>query len=145
MSKIVYGVSGEGSGHSSRASEIIPFLLELGHEIIEHLCSAIHCVRLINSIVTNGFFVNLDNSTKRLGRACPDYFFQTEQLACFEDIVGSNTIDLQSVSRLRFTDTTAGDYRTKMDNRIYLVLFDGVEKAGAIRYISLDERVADLV
>ncbi len=33
MAKIVYGVSGEGSGHSSRASEIIPFLLEEGHEV----------------------------------------------------------------------------------------------------------------
>lgn len=33
MAKIVYGVSGEGSGHSSRASEIIPFLLDLGHEV----------------------------------------------------------------------------------------------------------------
>ena len=33
MAKIVYGVSGEGSGHSSRASEIIPFLLEEGHDV----------------------------------------------------------------------------------------------------------------
>lgn len=33
MARIVYGVSGEGSGHSSRASEIIPFLLDLGHEV----------------------------------------------------------------------------------------------------------------
>ncbi len=33
MSKIVYGVSGEGSGHSSRAAEILPFLEELGHEV----------------------------------------------------------------------------------------------------------------
>jgi uncharacterized protein (TIGR00661 family) len=33
MAKIIYGVSGEGSGHSSRASEIIPFLLEEGHEV----------------------------------------------------------------------------------------------------------------
>jgi uncharacterized protein (TIGR00661 family) len=33
MAKIVYGVSGEGSGHSSRAAEIIPFLLDLGHQV----------------------------------------------------------------------------------------------------------------
>ena len=33
MAKIVYGVSGEGSGHSSRASEIIPFLLDEGHVV----------------------------------------------------------------------------------------------------------------
>jgi uncharacterized protein (TIGR00661 family) len=33
MAKIVYGVSGEGSGHSSRASEIIPFLLDQGHQV----------------------------------------------------------------------------------------------------------------
>ena len=33
MAKIIYGVSGEGSGHSSRASEIIPFLLKEGHEV----------------------------------------------------------------------------------------------------------------
>ena len=33
MAKIVYGVSGEGSGHSSRASEIIPFLINIGHEV----------------------------------------------------------------------------------------------------------------
>ncbi len=33
MAKIVYGVSGEGSGHSSRASEIIPFLMNTGHEV----------------------------------------------------------------------------------------------------------------
>ena len=33
MAKIVYGVSGEGSGHSSRASEMIPFLLDSGHEV----------------------------------------------------------------------------------------------------------------
>ncbi|MGD9160331.1 MAG: glycosyltransferase family protein [Desulfobacteraceae bacterium] len=33
MAKIVYGVSGEGSGHSSRASEVIPFLLDEGHEV----------------------------------------------------------------------------------------------------------------
>ncbi len=33
MAKIVYGVSGEGSGHSSRAAEIIPFLLDIGHEV----------------------------------------------------------------------------------------------------------------
>ena len=33
MAKIVYEVSGEGSGHSSMASEIIPFLLEEGHDV----------------------------------------------------------------------------------------------------------------
>ena len=33
MAKIVYGVSGEGSGHSSRASEMLPFLIGLGHEV----------------------------------------------------------------------------------------------------------------
>ena len=31
MSKIVYGVSGEGSGHSSRAREMIKHLEQLGH------------------------------------------------------------------------------------------------------------------
>lgn len=33
MAKIVYGVSGEGSGHSSRAAEIIPFIMGLGHSV----------------------------------------------------------------------------------------------------------------
>ena len=33
MSRIVYGVSGEGSGHSSRAQEMIGHLLSLGHEV----------------------------------------------------------------------------------------------------------------
>jgi putative protein kinase ArgK-like GTPase of G3E family len=33
MAKIVYGLSGEGSGHSSCASEIIPFLLDQGHQV----------------------------------------------------------------------------------------------------------------
>ena len=31
MAKIVYGVSGEGSGHSSRAREMITYLQKLGH------------------------------------------------------------------------------------------------------------------
>jgi len=33
MAKIIYGVSGEGSGHSSRAAEIIPFIEDLGHDV----------------------------------------------------------------------------------------------------------------
>lgn len=33
MARIVYGVSGEGSGHSSRAREILTHLLRKGHEI----------------------------------------------------------------------------------------------------------------
>ena len=33
MAKIVYGVSGEGSGHSSRAREIINHLEQLGHTV----------------------------------------------------------------------------------------------------------------
>lgn len=33
MARILYGVSGEGSGHSSRAREMIPFLLDEGHEV----------------------------------------------------------------------------------------------------------------
>lgn len=33
MAKIVYGVSGEGSGHSSRAREMINHLEQLGHDI----------------------------------------------------------------------------------------------------------------
>ena len=33
MTRIVYGVSGEGSGHSSRAREIIPYLEKAGHEV----------------------------------------------------------------------------------------------------------------
>ena len=33
MSKIVYGVSGQGSGHSSRAREMARHLIELGHEV----------------------------------------------------------------------------------------------------------------
>lgn len=33
MSKILYGVAGEGSGHSSRAKVIIPYLLKQGHSI----------------------------------------------------------------------------------------------------------------
>ncbi|MGD8926397.1 MAG: glycosyltransferase family protein [Thioalkalispiraceae bacterium] len=33
MARIVYGVSGEGSGHSSRAREIVTHLINQGHEI----------------------------------------------------------------------------------------------------------------
>ena len=33
MAKIVYGVSGEGSGHSSRAREMITYLEQLGHTL----------------------------------------------------------------------------------------------------------------
>ena len=33
MAKIVYGVSGEGSGHSSRAREMIAHLEQLGHAV----------------------------------------------------------------------------------------------------------------
>jgi uncharacterized protein (TIGR00661 family) len=33
MARIVYGVSGEGSGHSSRASEVIGHLKQAGHEV----------------------------------------------------------------------------------------------------------------
>lgn len=33
MARIVYGVSGEGSGHSSRAREMIAFLESAGHEV----------------------------------------------------------------------------------------------------------------
>ena len=33
MAKIVYGLSGEGSGHSSRAKEILPFIEGLGHDV----------------------------------------------------------------------------------------------------------------
>jgi uncharacterized protein (TIGR00661 family) len=31
--RIIYGVSGEGSGHSSRAREILPHLIEQGHTV----------------------------------------------------------------------------------------------------------------
>ncbi|MEM6640488.1 MAG: glycosyltransferase family protein [Pseudomonadota bacterium] len=33
MTRIVYGVSGEGSGHSSRAREMLEHLLSLGHDV----------------------------------------------------------------------------------------------------------------
>lgn len=33
MARILYGVSGEGSGHSSRAREVIPDLIEHGHDV----------------------------------------------------------------------------------------------------------------
>lgn len=33
MTRVVYGVSGEGSGHSSRAREVTRHLLEAGHEV----------------------------------------------------------------------------------------------------------------
>ncbi len=33
MAKIVYGLSGEGSGHSSRSREMISFLISRGHEV----------------------------------------------------------------------------------------------------------------
>lgn len=33
MAKIVYGVSGEGSGHTSRAMAILPYLIEQGHDV----------------------------------------------------------------------------------------------------------------
>ena len=33
MAKVVYGVSGEGSGHSSRSREMISHLARLGHTV----------------------------------------------------------------------------------------------------------------
>ena len=33
MSRIIYGVSGEGSGHTSRAREMVRHLLDKGHEV----------------------------------------------------------------------------------------------------------------
>ena len=36
MAKIVYGVSGEGSGHSSRAREMIKHLEQLGHTVNDY-------------------------------------------------------------------------------------------------------------
>lgn len=33
MSRVLYGVSGEGAGHSSRAREIVPHLLSGGHDV----------------------------------------------------------------------------------------------------------------
>ena len=33
MAKIVYGVAGEGSGHSSRAREMITHLAQIGHAV----------------------------------------------------------------------------------------------------------------
>ena len=33
MARIVYGVSGEGSGHASRAAEVLAHLVERGHEV----------------------------------------------------------------------------------------------------------------
>ena len=33
MSKILYGVCGEGSGHSSRAKEVIENLTKQGHQV----------------------------------------------------------------------------------------------------------------
>ncbi|MBU0760680.1 MAG: hypothetical protein KJ600_02350 [Nanoarchaeota archaeon] len=32
--KTLYGVAGEGLGHSSRAMEVIPFLEKKGHEVL---------------------------------------------------------------------------------------------------------------
>ena len=34
MTKIVYGVSGEGSGHSSRSREMLTHLRDLGHDLM---------------------------------------------------------------------------------------------------------------
>jgi uncharacterized protein (TIGR00661 family) len=34
MTRILYGVSGEGSGHSSRAREVLTHLLQAGHEVL---------------------------------------------------------------------------------------------------------------
>ena len=34
MAKIVYGVSGEGSGHSSRSREMLTHLKDLGHDVM---------------------------------------------------------------------------------------------------------------
>jgi len=33
MARIIYGLSGEGSGHSSRSREIMGHLISMGHEI----------------------------------------------------------------------------------------------------------------
>lgn len=54
MARIIYGVSGEGSGHSSRSSEVLPELIEHGHEVrvatyargIDNLARDFDCIEI---------------------------------------------------------------------------------------------------
>jgi len=70
MARIIYGVSGEGSGHSSRSSEVLPDLIERGHEVrvatyargISNLCRDFDCIEIEGLTI-----VSRDNRVSRIG------------------------------------------------------------------------------
>lgn len=72
MARIIYGVSGEGSGHSSRSSEVLRDLIEHGHEVrvatyargITNLCRDYDCIEIEGLTI-----VSRDNRVSRLGTA----------------------------------------------------------------------------
>lgn len=70
MARILYGVSGEGSGHSSRSREVLPDLIERGHEVriatyargITNLASDYDCIEIEGLTI-----VSRDNKVSRIG------------------------------------------------------------------------------
>lgn len=70
MARIVYGVSGEGSGHSSRSSEVLQDLIAHGHEVrvatyargIDNLADDYDCIEIEGLTI-----VSHDNRVSRLG------------------------------------------------------------------------------
>ena len=72
MARILYGVSGEGSGHSSRAREIIPDLIGHGHEVrvatyargITNLATDYDCIEIEGLTI-----VSRENKVSHLGTA----------------------------------------------------------------------------
>ena len=68
MARIVYGVSGEGSGHSSRASEIIPFLLDSGHEVkVVSYNRGYNNLNILKELLENNCSLAIDYHRKRTG------------------------------------------------------------------------------
>ena len=70
MARILYGVSGEGSGHSSRSREILPDLIEHGHEVrvatyargIDNLAADYDCIEIEGLTI-----VSRDNKVSHIG------------------------------------------------------------------------------
>ncbi|MGD8323786.1 MAG: glycosyltransferase family protein, partial [Gammaproteobacteria bacterium] len=70
MARILYGVSGEGSGHSSRAHEVLPDLIDHGHEVrvatyargITNLAHDYDCIEIEGLTI-----VSRDNQVSRIG------------------------------------------------------------------------------
>lgn len=76
MARILYGVSGEGSGHSSRSREVLPDLIEHGHEVrvatyargMTNLAADYDCIEIEGLTI-----VSFDNAVSRIGTVVENF------------------------------------------------------------------------